>query len=252
MIQLKKGIKILIGAILVLGVATYAVYAAIIASNPSPEDRCTHIELNIEQNPHSGFITNEIIENELHKANIYPKERLLADIRTRDIEKTLMKNEFIEQVECYKTANNTVTINIKQRTPVIYILPDNGKGYYIDKYGKIITKTNYPVNLPVATGIMSEAYATKCLSKLGAYIVNDEFWNSQIEQIYVKANADREYVIDLIPRVGNHVIHLGHITNFENKLHRLMVFYEKALSQIGWNKYSSIDLEYEGQIICKK
>ena len=195
MIQLKKGIKILIGAILVLGVATYAVYAAIIASNPSPEDRCTHIELNIEQNLHSGFITNEIIENELHKANIYPKERLLADIRTRDIEKTLMKNEFIEQVECYKTANNTVTINIKQRTPVIYILPDNGKGYYIDKYGKIITKTNYPVNLPVATGIMSEAYATKCLSKLGAYIVNDEFWNSQIEQIYVKANADRDVAI---------------------------------------------------------
>ena len=252
MMQLKKGIRILIGAILVLGVAAYAVYAAIVASSPSPEDKCTHIELNIEQNLHSGFITNEIIESELHKANIYPKDRMLADIRTRDIEKTLSKNEFVEHVECYKTANNTVIINITQRTPVIYVLPNNGKGYYVDKYGKTITKTNYPVNLPVATGIMSEEYAKKCLSRLGAYIMNDEFWNNQIEQINVKANADKEYVIDLYPRVGNHVIHLGHITNFDKKLHRLMVFYEKALSEVGWNKYATIDLEYEGQIICRK
>ena len=252
MMQLKKGITILIGAILILGVAAYAVYAIIVASSPSPEDKCTRIELNIEQNQHSGFITNQIIEDELHKANIYPKDQLLADIRTRDIEKTLAKNEFVEQVECYKTVNNSVVINIKQRTPVIYILPANGQGYYIDKYGKTITKTNYPVNLPVAIGNISEKYAKKYLSQLGAYIVNDEFWNSQIEQIYVKVNADKEYVIDLFPRVGNHVIHLGHITDVEKKLHRLMVFYEKALSEVGWNKYSSIDLEYEGQIICKK
>lgn len=252
MMQLKKGIRILIGAILVLGVAAYAVYAVMVASTPSAEDKCTHIELNIEQNLHSGFITNEIIERELHKANIYPKDRLMADIRTRDIEKILAKNEFVESVECYKTANNTVIINIKQRTPVLYVLPNNGKGYYIDKYGKIITKTNYPVNLPVATGIMSEKYAKRALSKLGAYIVNDEFWNNQIEQINVRANADNEYVIDLYPRVGNHVIHLGHITNFEKKLHRLMVFYKQGLSEVGWNKYSAIDLTYEGQIICRK
>lgn len=252
MMQLKKGITILIGAILILGVAAYAVYAIIVASSPSPEDKCTRIELNIEQNQHSGFITNQIIEDELHKANIYPKDQLLVDIRTRDIEKALAKNEFVEQVECYKTANNSVVINIKQRTPVIYILPANGQGYYIDKYGKTITKTNYPVNLPVATGNISEKYAKKYLSQLGAYIVNNEFWNSQIEQIYVKVNADKEYVIDLFPRVGNHVIHLGHITDFEKKLHRLMVFYEKALSEVGWNKYSAIDLEYDGQIICKK
>lgn len=252
MMQLKKGIRFLIGAILVIGVAAYIVYAIITASSPSPEDRCNHIELNIEQNLHSGFITNGIIENELRKANIYPKDRLMADIRTRDIEKTLSKNEFIEQVECYKTANNSVIINIRQRTPVIYMLPDNGKGYYIDKFGKVITKSNYPVNLPVATGNISEKYAKKYLSELGTFIVNDEFWNSQIEQIEVKVNADKEYVIDLIPRVGHQIIHLGHISHFEKKLHRLMVFYQKVMPTVGWNKYSAINLEYKGQIICKK
>jgi len=243
---------ILLATTLCLGVVAYVVYAMIVASTPSPDDKCTKIELNIEQNLHAGFITNEIIENELRKAGVYPKDRLMTDIKTRDIEKLLAKNEFVECVECYKTANNVIRIDIRQRTPVVYVLPDNGRGYYIDTFGKIISKANYPVNLPVATGRITEAYAQKYLAKLGAFIVNDKFWNSQIEQIYVTTNADREYVIDLIPRVGNHIIHLGHATDFEKKLHRLMVFYEKAIPEVGWNKYKAIDLEYNGQIICKK
>lgn len=252
MTKLKKGITILVATILCLGVGAYVVYAIIVASTPSPDDKCTKIALTIEQNRHAGFITNEVIENELRKAGVYPKDRLMADIRTRDIETVLAKNEFVERVECYKTANNAINIDIRQRTPVMFVLPDNGKGYYVDTYGKVISKTNYPVNLPVATGKIAQAYAQKYLAKLGAYIVNNEFWNSQIEQIYVTLNTDKEYVIDLIPRVGNHIIHLGNVTGFEQKLHRLMVFYEKAIPEVGWNKYKAIDLEYDGQIICKK
>ena len=252
MMQLKKGITILMVSILCLGVVAYVVYAMIVASTPSPDDKCKKLELVIEQNRHAGFITNEVIENELRKAGVYPKDRLMADIKTSDIETVLAKNEFVEHVECYKTANNAINIDICQRTPVIYVLPDNAKGYYVDTYGKVISKANYPVNLPVATGNISQAYAQKYLSKLGAYIVNNEFWDSQIEQIYVSLNPDGEYVIDLIPRVGSQVIHLGHVTGFEQKLHRLMVFYEKAIPEVGWNKYRTIDLEYDGQIICRK
>lgn len=252
MMQLKKGITILLATILCLGVVAYVVYAIIVASTPSPEDRCTKIELTIEQNRHAGFITNEVIESELRHAGVYPKDRLMTDIRTRDIETVLAKNEFIESVECYKTANNAVSIDIRQRTPVMYVLPDNSKGYYIDSYGKVISKVNYPVNLPVATGTIPQAYAQKYLSQFGAFIANNEFWNSQIEQIHVSMNADREHIIDLIPRVGDQIIHLGHVTGFEQKLHRLLIFYERAMPEVGWNKYASIDLEYDGQIICKK
>ena len=165
--QLKKGITILMVSILCLGVVAYVVYAMIVASTPSPDDKCKKLELAIEQNRHAGFITNEVIENELRKAGVYPKDRLMADIKTSDIETVLAKNEFVEHVECYKTANNAINIDICQRTPVIYVLPDNTKGYYVDTYGKVISKANYPVNLPVATGNISQAYAQKYLSKLG-------------------------------------------------------------------------------------
>ena len=58
--------------------------------------------------------------------------------------------------------------------------------------------------------------------------------------------------IELVPRVGNHIIYLGKLEHFEDKLKRLKTFYEKGLNQVGWNKYSRISLEFGNQIICTK
>ena len=250
--QIKRGIQIAGAAILILGIVAYVVYAVIVASYTPNTERCTAIELNIAENQHAGFISNQSVETELRNAGIYPVDRLMTDISTRQIEDALSKDDFVEAVDCYKTANCHVVINIVQRTPVIYVLPDGAHGYYVDMHGKAIPKTAYPVNMPVATGRISEHYATTRLAQLGLFLFRDEFWNSQIEQIYVSTNADHEYVVDLVPRVGTHDIHLGPLRDFEKKLRRLRIFYEKAVPVVGWEKYSRINLEYEGQIICEK
>ena len=58
--------------------------------------------------------------------------------------------------------------------------------------------------------------------------------------------------IELVPRVGDHVIYLGKLDDFEQKLKRVKVFYEKGLNKVGWNKYSRISVEFDNQIICTK
>ena len=70
----------------------------------------------------------------------------------------------------------------------------------------------------------------------------------QREQIHVQANGK----LEIIPRVGKHTILLGEPKDFKKKLEKLKVFYEKGISQVGWNKYSEISLEYNDQIICTK
>jgi cell division protein FtsQ len=80
------------------------------------------------------------------------------------------------------------------------------------------------------------------------YIDDNDFWSAQIDQIYVDSNND----IDLIPRVGNQLIHIGTTENIEGKLKNLAAFYDKVLPEVGWNKYSVINLEYKDQIVCKK
>ena len=90
----------------------------------------------------------------------------------------------------------------------------------------------------------------------------NELWRNQIEQINVL--PDRS--IELVPRVGNHIVYIGRlpeccskrkreeeINNFVNKkMDRLEKFYKYGLSQAGWNKYSYINIEFDNQIICKK
>jgi cell division protein ftsQ len=72
--------------------------------------------------------------------------------------------------------------------------------------------------------------------------------------------------VELVPRVGQHVVFIGYLPQAANtkernekiadyvnkKLTRLEKFYKYGLSQVGWNKYSYIDLEFDNQIICKK
>ena len=91
--------------------------------------------------------------------------------------------------------------------------------------------------------------------------MTNELWRNQIEQI----NVLQDRGIELVPRVGNHIIYLGNlpesnvteerennIVEFVNKkMTRLEDFYKYGLSQAGWNKYSYINLEFDNQIMQK-
>ena len=88
------------------------------------------------------------------------------------------------------------------------------------------------------------------------------FWLNQIEQINVLPDRG----IELVPRVGDHIIFIGYLpyNRYKNarereikafvtkKLSRLEKFYRYGLSQAGWNKYSYIDVEFDNQIVCKR
>jgi cell division protein FtsQ len=86
------------------------------------------------------------------------------------------------------------------------------------------------------------------LYKFGVFLQKNSFWNAQIEQIHVLPGRN----IELVPRVGDHIIYLGKLDDFERKLKRVKTFYEKGLNKVGWNKYSRISVEFGNQIICTK
>jgi cell division protein FtsQ len=80
------------------------------------------------------------------------------------------------------------------------------------------------------------------------YIKKDDFWSAQIDQVYI----DGRNRVSLVPRAGSHVINLGTFENYEGKLRNLSAFYEKVLSEVGWDRYSSISLEYRDQVVCRR
>jgi len=62
--------------------------------------------------------------------------------------------------------------------------------------------------------MQKKSFAMRSLYKFGVFLQNDKFWNAQIEQINVTPTRE----IELVPRVGDHVVFLGKIDNFEENL----------------------------------
>ena len=104
------------------------------------------------------------------------------------------------------------------------------------------------MKLRMAKGDKSSGEIIPDLFKLVLTINDSKLWRSQFEQIYVNSKGD----IELVPRVGNHIIELGSVENLNEKLENLEAFYKQGLSQYGWNKYRTISLKYKNQIVCTK
>ena len=120
--------------------------------------------------------------------------------------------------------------------------------FYLDEEGEIINHIAKAIYLPIATGHIDRAYAQKHLFPLAQLLQEDELWNAQIEQIYVTPREE----IELVPRVGNHTIVLGRPGNYAYKFDKLRTFYTKGLSQVGWDRYGRINIDYSNQVIGTK
>lgn len=238
--------------LLFFSVLGYVIYAMTNMSEYDPEEKCTDVVLVVDDNPNAGFIDKKGVEELLMSNHLYPKGKKMVDIDTKLIEKTIGDNPFIENVECYKTPDCKLCLHVEQRTPVIFIMPDNAESYFVDAKGSIIPGIHYPVNMPVATGDISQEYAKGELVDFACFLRDNTFWDKQVAQVSVSVSKNGQRVVELVPRVGDHVVFMGSITDYEKKLRRLRIFYEKAMKEVGWNKYKRINLEFDNQIICTK
>ena len=113
---------------------------------------------------------------------------------------------------------------------------------------KITVNGQSAIYLPVATGDIKGAKTMKELVDIALFLQDNRFWREQIEQIHVTPKQE----IVLIPRIGNHLIELGHADNLEKKLDKLKEFYKEGLNKVGWNKYRKLNIEFDKQVICTK
>lgn len=240
--------KVLLLFVLLLVVA-YLVIALTVFNSKPANQVCRRVELVIKDSVNAGFVTRDEVVGLLQKKGLYPIGKKMESIRTDLVEKQLNKHPLIEDAECYKTSGDALCVEVTQRLPVLRVMSNKGENYYIDNKGRImLPASNCVAHLAVVTGNVDTAFATKDLYRFGMFLQQDEFWESQIEQINITSGKE----VELVPRVGEHIVFLGTMDNFERKLAKLKTFYEKALNKVGWNKYSRISLEFNNQIICTK
>lgn len=89
----------------------------------------------------------------------------------------------------------------------------------------------------------------KLLTFVG-WVEKDDFWRSEIVQIVVAKGPGGTPQIELIPRTGRHTVLFGSPDDTEAKFAKLLTFYRNGLRNIGWEKYRTIDVRYDGQVVC--
>ncbi len=238
------------GIIIVDSILAVYLLLAITAFNRPDEVShvCNEVKINIEEGIVKGFLNADNIKLQLQRARLYPLGDPMRQVSSRQIEETLQQDPFVEKVECYKTENGRVIINLTQRMPVIRVIADNGENYYIDEHGNVMPDSYFASDLAVASGNIQKPFAKKTLRDIGLFLLKNPLWRSQVEQLHVLP----DHSIEMVPRVGDHIVYLGQPVDIEHKFSRLEKFYRYGLPKAGWNKYSYISLEFSNQIICKK
>lgn len=194
----------------------------------------------------------------------------LPSINISLLEKIIQNNPFVSRAEVFSTIDGRLNIEVIPRNPIVRIINSNNEDFYIDDEGMFMPLSEkYSAPVPVANGFIPDPEAMHKVRTiegnehgdtsfhpltiekvflLADYLRHHDFWNAQVQQVYVNADGDME----LVPRVGNHTIVFGDEKEMDEKFNKLFLFYKEGLSKQGWNKYSTINLKFKDQIVCTK
>jgi len=196
------------------------------------------------------FVDSARVVNALCQADVLSVHGNINKVNTEAMEQVLLKHPMLQTAEVVLTPSRQILIKVAQRHPLLRVMGSYGQ-FFIDEKGAVmpIPKSMMTaLDLPLATGSITKEYARKKLYPLARFIANDEFWNAQIVQIYVRSPSQ----VRLVTRVGNCAIDMGTADDYENKLENLYLFYQQAMPKLGWIRYNTINLDYKNQIVCTK
>jgi cell division protein FtsQ len=218
---------------------------------------CKEVKIYIPGNQY--FIDREEVDNILKTHKHQLVGRNMESINLHLLEQKLRANPFIESAKVYADMDGILRVEISQRQPVLRVLNQFDQDFYIDQNGlKIPMSSNFTARVIAANGYIEEVFGNKVdtlhtelareVLKTANFINRDSLWSAQIAQIYV----NQDHQLELVPRVGNNRILLGNADSLESKFANLLTFYKKAMPQVGWNRYKTLNIKYANQVVGVK
>lgn len=178
------------------------------------------------------------------------------------IEQLVDSNSAVNKAQAFVTRDGALRIDVTQRKPVVRFITKDG-GYYADTEGRIFPlQKNFSSRVHVVDGLlpvpskmeeavkMTDPKAVKWFKgviELVNYMNGSDQWKDKIVQIHSKEDGS----LILIPREGNEQFLFGQPENIAGKFDRIAVYYTTIIPEKGKDCYKSVNVEFEGQIVCK-
>ena len=263
---MKKVLTLIFFVLLGIGIIIILVFATKENSHALAKKPTISIHVDGE----NAFLTNKELLDRLAFKKLFTYGDSMDKINTKKIEDFISSMEEVKSVKVFKNIGNTWNINVKLRRPIARIFSLYQQSFYIDEEGFTINRSNlHTARVLVFSGNITENLKKESVEKIinndslksirklddiyriSNYVCNDSFFSGLIGQVYLEMNGD----FLLIPLVGSQTILFGSANSDEevkDKFNRLKVFYKEGIPNEGWEKYNTIIVKYEGQIVGRK
>lgn len=222
---------------------------------------CRTLEVEIADSSRMKFVSPEDVRNYLKDSIVY-SGRVLDSIDLAAIERILDHKSAVRKSEAWLTDDGTLTVRITQREPAVRFQKGD-VGFYADGEGYLFPLSQYSARLTVIDGAIplhigegfkgepetpEERAWLRSILDLAAYIDGNRLWSENIAQITVAQNGD----LILIPRTGRERFLFGPPQRIAEKFGKIRDFYEYIAPSKEEGYYRTVNLKYEGQIVCRQ
>lgn len=248
--------KLLSGLVWTL-VSIGCIWLLVSAVHSKDAKRCRGVDITIAGVSNNFFIDRSdvyaIIKNFGGDSNA---KKSLSAIDLKQIERALEKDVWIKNAELFFDNNDRLKVSVEEREPIARLFSTTGNTFYIDSSCMMLPLSDkFSARLPVFTGFPSDA---KILTKadstllrdvkaLSQKIAADSFLMAMIDQVDITAQR----TFEMTPKIGKQNIIFGDAGDADAKFAKLKLFYKDVITQAGWNRYNTIDLQYNGQVVAK-
>ena len=180
----------------------------------------------------------------------------MGEIGLREIEQELIANPTIKEAEVYKSNSGVLNVDVALRKPIARLINNSGHYLYLDEEGhKFPDSRLHSARVPLIRGDFEETVADTfvCETLENAlpvlkYIQHNKFWNAQVSEIAIKTSGE----MIIYPQVGDMTIDFGYPDRIAEKFDNALVFYKQVVPKVGWDKYKSLNVKVNGQVVAKK
>lgn len=209
------------------------------------------------------FVSEEDIKGYIEKFyGSYIGSRL-DSLELYKIESILDSRSAVLKSEAWYTDDGILHVSITQREPVARFEGASGSFYIDDRgfifpvqngYNKLLPVIDGDVPVKVEPGFKGEAAHPderawiRSILGLVSYMKSSGVWYGNIVQLH----SDPRGELVLVPRTGREKIIFGRPEDVKDKFNRLRKYYEYVVPEKGEGYYSTVNVKYKGQIVCRK
>jgi cell division protein FtsQ len=220
------------------------------------ERKVSGIEIEIMSNQDFYLIDQFEIQALLNKEQSVVLGTNFDQVDIKLLERQVEENPFVAEIDIFMSVTGVLGAKVSQAQPIGRLMSSRGPDQYIDVTGKLLPmNADYTARVPLISfaeypqweSNLGENDLGKQLMEFLIFINKDELWRAQIAQLAVS----EENELTLWPQMTKQLILFGPADEIEEKFKKLKLFYKEVLPKKGWNTYSSINLKYKNQIVCK-